>query len=90
MNSPNRTIAACREAGVPVIDEHGCTCRLRGQLVVLARQGALEVIWPYDGRCPIHGPRDVPRQAARGQRRRRRTQPDPSRRRTPVSISRRM
>jgi hypothetical protein len=90
MNPRNRTIAACREAGLPVIDEHGCTCRLRGQLVVLARRGGLEVIWPYDRRCPIHDPRDMPAQAAGGQRRRRGTQTDSSRRRTPVSISRRM
>ena len=63
MNQLNRTIDACRDAGLPVIDEHDCTCRLRGRLVVVARAGGLEVIWPYDRRCPTHGLRDpdVPR-----------------------------
>ena len=71
----NRTIDACRDAGLPVVDERDCTCRLRGRLVVLARAGGLEVIWPYDRRCPIHGLRDpdVPRRAARPRRRRSRS-----------------
>jgi len=51
----SRTIAACRRAGLAVVDEGDCTCRLRGQLVVLARAGGLQVVWPYDQRCPIHG-----------------------------------
>jgi hypothetical protein len=53
-----RAIEACRRAGLPVIDPHDCTCGLRGRLVVLARSaGGLEVLWPYNERCPIHGPR---------------------------------
>jgi hypothetical protein len=48
-----RTIEACRRAGLPVIDDTDCTCRLRGQLVVLARLHALRLVWPYNERCPI-------------------------------------
>jgi hypothetical protein len=51
-----RAIEACRRAGLPVVDQHDCTCRLRGQLAVLVQAGGLEVVWPYDGRCPIHQP----------------------------------
>jgi hypothetical protein len=54
-----RTIQACRRAGLPVVDDGDCTCGLRGRLVVMiARSGGLEVVWPYDRRCPIHGRRD--------------------------------
>jgi hypothetical protein len=63
-----RTIQACRRAGLPVIDEHDCTCNLRGQLVVLARPDGLQVIWPYEPRCPIHGLQERER-AARTARR---------------------
>jgi hypothetical protein len=52
---PNRAIEACRAAGLPVIDETDCTCRLRGRLVVVARSGGLQIVWPYDRRCPAHG-----------------------------------
>jgi hypothetical protein len=75
MNHLNRTIDACRDAGLAVVNERDCTCGLRGRLVVLARAGSLEVIWPYDRRCPTHGLRDpdAPRQAARPRRRRSRS-----------------
>ena len=53
-----RTIQACRLAGLPVIDGADCTCSLRGRLVVLAREGSLQVVWPYHPHCPIHGPRE--------------------------------
>jgi len=53
-----RTIQACRRAGLPVIDGDGCTCSLRGRLVVLARESGLQVVWPYHPHCPIHGPRE--------------------------------
>jgi hypothetical protein len=54
-----RAIEACRLAGLPVVDPHDCTCGMHGGLVVLARSsGGLEVLWPYDERCPIHEPRD--------------------------------
>jgi hypothetical protein len=71
MNQVHRTTDACRDAGLPVVDECDCTCGLRGQLVVVTRPGGLEVIWPYHQRCPIHAPRDpdVARQAARPRRR---------------------
>jgi hypothetical protein len=72
MTHLNRTIDACRGAGLAVVDERDCTCGLRGRLVVLARAAGLEVIWPYDRRCPTHGLRDpnAPRQAPRPRRRR--------------------
>jgi len=75
MNHLNRTIDAGRDAGLPVVDECDCTCGLRGRLVVLARAAGLEVIWPYDRRCPIHGLRnpDVALPAARPRRRRSRS-----------------
>ena len=75
MNRLNRTIDACRDAGLAVVNERDCTCGLRGRLVVLARAAGLEVIWPYDRRCPNHGLRepDAPRQAARPRRRRSRS-----------------
>ena len=75
MNHLNRTIDACRDAGLPVVDERDCTCGLWGRLVVVARAAGLEIIWPYDWRCPIHGLRDpdAPRQAARPRRRRSRS-----------------
>jgi hypothetical protein len=50
-----RTVDACRRAGLPVIQPAQCTCRLRGRLVVLASAHGLEVVWPYDRPCPIHG-----------------------------------
>jgi hypothetical protein len=53
----NRTIDACRRAGLPVVDDRECTCRLRGRLVVLASPDGLRVLWPYNGRCSVHGPR---------------------------------
>jgi hypothetical protein len=75
MNQLNRTIDACRDAGLAVVNERDCTCGLCGRLVVLARAAGLEVIWPYDRRCPTHGLRDpeAPRQAARPRRRRSRS-----------------
>jgi hypothetical protein len=65
-----RAIQACRRAGLPVVDEEDCTCALRGRLVVLASPDGLRVIWPYDGRCPVHGARDRqgPRRAGRPRR----------------------
>jgi hypothetical protein len=48
-------IQACRDAGLPVVGPDDCTCRLRGQLVVLASPDELRIVWPYDQRCPIHG-----------------------------------
>jgi hypothetical protein len=62
-----RTIQACRRAGLPVIDEQDCTCNLRGQLVVVARAGGLQVMWPYERGCPIHGleERDRPARTVR-------------------------
>lgn len=53
-----RAIDACRRAGLPVIDATQCTCGLRGRLVVLDGPDGLRVLWPYDGRCLVHGPRD--------------------------------
>ena len=53
-----RTIQACRRAGLPVVDEQDCTCALRGRLVVIGGPGGLEVVWPYNRRCPVHAPRD--------------------------------
>lgn len=50
----SRAIQACRQAGLPVVDPDGCTCGLRGQLVVLARLDGLRVEWPYEKRCPLH------------------------------------
>jgi hypothetical protein len=58
MNHLDRTIDACRDAGLPVVNKRDCTCGLRGRLVVLARAAGLEVMWPYDRRCPTHGLRD--------------------------------
>lgn len=54
-----RAIEACRRAGLPVIDEGDCTCQLAGRLVVVARADRLEVVWPYDRRCPIHGTQEL-------------------------------
>ncbi len=53
-----RTIQACRRAGLPVIDGEECTCSLDGQLVVLAHEDGLQVVWPYHPHCRIHRPRD--------------------------------
>ena len=53
-----RAIQACRYAGLPVVHPDDCTCSLSGRLVVLARPDGLKVVWPYEQRCPIHGPRD--------------------------------
>jgi hypothetical protein len=53
-----RTIDACRHAGLPVIEAKQCTCGLRGRLVVLDGPDGLRVLWPYDGRCLVHGQRD--------------------------------
>ncbi|MFZ0972455.1 MAG: hypothetical protein WAN22_09525 [Solirubrobacteraceae bacterium] len=53
-----RAIQACRSAGLPVVHPDDCTCSLSGRLVVLARPEGLKVVWPYEQRCPIHGPRD--------------------------------
>jgi hypothetical protein len=50
-----RAIEACRAAGLPVVDHDECTCNLRGRLVVLAYAHGLQVVWPYDRCCPIHG-----------------------------------
>jgi hypothetical protein len=55
-DEPNRAIEACRAAGLPVVDETDCTCSLRDRLVVVARSGGLQIVWPYDRRCPVHGP----------------------------------
>jgi hypothetical protein len=55
MNHLNRTVDACRDAGLPIIDERDCTCGLRGRLVVLVGARGLRVVWPYDERCPVHG-----------------------------------
>jgi hypothetical protein len=49
---PNRAIRACRAAGLPVVDEQGCTCLLSGKMVVLAGSNRLRVSWPYAG-CPL-------------------------------------
>jgi hypothetical protein len=75
MNHVNRTIDACRDAGLAVVDEFDCTCKLGGRLVVVARAAGLEVIWPYHRRCPTHGLRDpgLARQAARPRPRRSRS-----------------
>jgi hypothetical protein len=54
----NATILACRRAGLPVIDEHDCTCQLAGRLVVLAGPHGLRILWPCDLICAVHGPRD--------------------------------
>lgn len=43
-----RAIQACRCAGLPVVEEEGCTCRLGGRLVVLTWADGLEVVWPYE------------------------------------------
>ena len=67
----NPAIQACRHAGLPVIDPQDCTCAVRGRLVVLARANGLEIVWPYDQRCPIHGPRDRGATAADATSRRR-------------------
>ena len=66
-NERKRTIDACRHAGLPVIEAKQCTCSLRGRLVVLDGPDGLRVLWPYDGRCLVHGPRDreEPRPAGR-------------------------
>ena len=71
-----RTIDACRRAGLPVIEAKQCTCRLRGRLVVLDGPDGLRVLWPYDGRCLVHGPRDRegPRPAGRPRKGRSRSQ----------------
>ena len=53
-----RAIDACRRAGLPIIKGNECTCSLRGRLVVLDGPEGLRVLWPYDGRCLVHGPRD--------------------------------
>lgn len=53
-NQLNRTIEACRRAGLPVVEPADCTCTLRGRLVVIARAGGLRVVWPYEQRCAIH------------------------------------
>jgi hypothetical protein len=62
-----RAIDACRRAGLPVIEAKQCTYGLRGRLVVLDGPDGLRILWPYDGRCPVHGPRD--REAPRPTRR---------------------
>ena len=62
-----RTIDACRRVGLPVIEAKQCTCGLRGRLVVLDGPDGLRVLWPYDGRCLVHSPRD--RQGLRSARR---------------------
>ena len=71
-----RAIHACRRAGLPIVDEQDCTCGLRGRLVVLASPDGLRVLWPYDQRCPVHGPRvrQAPRPARRPRRSRTRSQ----------------
>lgn len=51
-----RTTDACRRAGLPVVEATHCTCGLRGRLVVLDGPDGLQVLWPYDGRCLVHGP----------------------------------
>jgi hypothetical protein len=50
----NRAIRACRDAGLPVIDERSCTCRLRGRLVVMRYAHGLRLMWPCSRPCPIH------------------------------------
>ncbi len=57
-NQLGRTIDACRRAGLPVVEENQCACGLRGRLVVIATPDGLRVLWPYDGQCPVHGPKD--------------------------------
>lgn len=57
MTSPsqiNRAIRACREAGLPVVAPDDCTCGLRGRIVVVAHPRGLQVLWPYERRCPVH------------------------------------
>ena len=68
-----RTIDACRRAGLPVIEAKQCTCTLRGRLVVLDGPDGLRVLWPYDGRCLAHGPRDREGSAPAGRPRERRS-----------------
>jgi len=66
-DQPNRTIDACRRAGVAVVEEKQCTCGLRGRLVVLVSPDGLRVLWPYDASCLVHRPgdREGPRPAGR-------------------------
>jgi hypothetical protein len=75
-NQLKRTIDACRRAGLPVIEAKQCTCSLRGRLVVLDGPDGLRILWPYDGRCLMHGPRDRegPRPAGRSRQGRSRSQ----------------
>jgi hypothetical protein len=68
----NPTILACRRAGLPVIDEHDCTCQLVGRLVVLTGLDGLRLLWPCDRRCPVHGPRDREQARPAGEARQRR------------------
>jgi hypothetical protein len=63
-----RAVDACRRAGLPVIAPTQCTCSLRGRLVVLASAHGLEVIWPYDRPCPIHGEQQHERPARSARR----------------------
>ena len=58
----NRTIDACRRAGLPVVDERDCTCGLRGRLVVLARPDGPESSGPTTAaaRPRPAGPRGTP------------------------------
>jgi hypothetical protein len=59
-----RAIEACRAAGLAVVDRGDRTCDLRGRLVVLAHAHGLQVVWPYDRCCPIHGVHERERIAA--------------------------
>lgn len=70
-----QTIDACRRAGLPVIEAKQCTCTLRGRLVVLDGPDGLRVLWPYDGRCLVHDPRDREGPAPAGRPRAGRSRP---------------
>lgn len=57
MTSPpqhNRAIRACRDAGLPVIDERACTCHMRGMFVVIRAAEGLRLVLPCTRRCPVH------------------------------------
>jgi hypothetical protein len=53
-----RAIRACQFAGLPILEPDDCSCGLCGRLVVLDGPDGLQLVWPYDQRCPVHDPRD--------------------------------